>query len=263
MENNSNISWMEILKELVVESWGRIWSEKGVVLTSMAIPAIGYTISKMGSQIAREDLMATISIGVVLSVLCGVVALLLCGHAAIVRKLRGLIPSNTMLCSFNTEDAGCHVKNTQMINAANPLSIINADYYRIKISAIGAVRKFEGNLVSVISAKRGIVFEGENLKLTPAHFTGEYGRDIRDKNSDYLDVLCITQDGAVMVATHNFTYPSYVRAKLDSIAENPDEYVFRVLISAEGDRTIEKQIRLIWTGNWRSSKVDDMAPHTP
>lgn len=260
----NKVTWLRHWREAVSEGWRTAILSNEIFFSTAGLGAGGFTLLTDYFDLSQRALRACVGnaawVGITPPWVFGTIVFLAVFAIALsVRTISlraDLEPRMTGV--FSMEDPGCHVKNTSLVLPQNPNIRIRADYYRIKVEANGLIKAFRGTLISIKSGKNGVLFQGENLNLTPAHAGDDLEKDIRDKHAEYLDVLRISEDNQVMVTTYQFRYPTYVGAKLATITTVPDKYDLEILISADDSPTLRKTLRLTWTGDWKSAKVSDI-----
>jgi hypothetical protein len=121
--------------------------------------------------------------------------------------------------------------------------------FRLQIENIGitAIRNCEGWLTRVLQMP-GI----SPVKLfwigMPAERMTE---DLPQRVPRYLQICRVTDTNRVVMATEREFWPLG-----ETNIFRPREYVFHITVNAEGIEAVEYQIRLDWTGNWKTATMN-------
>ncbi len=129
---------------------------------------------------------------------------------------------------------------------------IIATFYRIKVETdcVANVANCFGRLTNI--QMNGItILSGENLHLTfvPAEAPDTEAKLIHHGISEYLDLIAISCDNKVIIATPNFELPTNLSEKL--LTEIGD-YLFTVVVASKDSISQTVKIILHWTGDWRT-----------
>jgi hypothetical protein len=179
-------------------------------------------------------------------------------------------------CSFDLKDPACVRPGvtiqfipteswritTTFVPARQPqpakLKTINADLFRLRVETENAdlVEACRGRLVQIEflgSSSGNRLGEPLLVPFSPGSHADALAKTIRAGSPEYLDVLYITRNDKVMVATHNLEYPSSI--PFDDLFESFGEYRLRVELAAMKGVAVHCDLLLKWNGDRETAAI--------
>jgi len=190
-------------------------------------------------------------------------------------------------CSFSMKELACVRRDvtiqfiatqstrvtTTIVPAFEPqlpkryLKTIKADFFRLRVEADSAdlveacrCRLVEIEYLDPPSGPDHLLGEPLLLPFSPGSHADALAKTIRAGSPEYLDVLLITREDRVMVATHHFEYPSSIY--VDDIFSRKGSYRLRVELAAANGGTMHCDLLFKWTGDRETADIRQLVtPH--
>lgn len=163
-------------------------------------------------------------------------------------------PPTKLKCSVSATDPICvrpNINFRRPLPGGGQLLKANVTYFRLKVQTVSAGH-VDGCCARLLQIERNgeVVFPGENFRLPfVTHGIGgdPFAMRVTSGTPEIVDVIVITNDNEVWLATHNFAHD------LASLLAVPGEYVFRMVITAPGAADVRVAPAITWTGNRSTS----------
>jgi hypothetical protein len=163
-------------------------------------------------------------------------------------------------CSFSKTIPGCVIPKSRFFGRdgygnTHELPLITLLRICVEADCVGSVSECNGKLISI---RRGwtTIFKGDNLSLTfaPADRENPQSKEIRDQTPEYLDLLAITHENKIMIATQNFVVPTWV--DLATMFSEHGEYIFEVVVSSPQTKAVKVNILMRWAGDFQTADFE-------
>jgi hypothetical protein len=133
-----------------------------------------------------------------------------------------------------------------------------ANFLRVAVTSQGvaAVQNCRGRLTQIFRlGEPQPRWSGDLSILTfaPGDAPDAIAKTIHEGVTEYLDVLLITYNNQIGVATPNRQWQHL--PTLTAIFAQTGTYLLSINISGEGSRTVPVELRFSWTGNWQTSQL--------
>lgn len=232
-----------------------LWEDWGARMSGIfSVPFVAF------AAFSSPGLSQTIWVSLaILSLATCVYRLWISEHEKVLRYAELIRPK--LECALDPKDPGCvrrdTIINVPIISPAGNLAFgqINATYFRLRASAsnMATVKGCQATLTR-ITRDSVPVMQGENIPLPFAH-SETAGRQVNALIPEYIDLIAITADNQVRIASQGLVVPNSIRP--DQLFTEIGHYRFRVVIACEDGPPIEVEPVLNWTGNRESSSFSD------
>ena len=137
------------------------------------------------------------------------------------------------------------------------------DYYRICVATTGvlSVLGASGHITS-IKLNDQVICDGENMLLVfaPGDQSDSISKTIKQGLTEYLDLLLVTVDNRIVLATKDWRVPSSI--DYAHLFTTHGTYRFHVVVTAPTIRAAQIDVDLKWAGDHKTAEMVCHAPDT-